>query len=52
MTLPCLRERLARPDILIAPGVYDALSALVAEQSGFEAVHPLPIRTLAAPTWA
>ena len=31
-----LRERLARPDILVLPGVYDALSAKVAVQDGFD----------------
>ena len=30
---------LARPQPLLAPGVYDALSALVAEQAGFEALY-------------
>ncbi len=34
-----LRERLKAPRILPAPGVYDALSALLAEQAGFEAVY-------------
>jgi 2-methylisocitrate lyase-like PEP mutase family enzyme len=34
-----LRERLTSPKILLAPGVYDALSALLAEQAGFEAVY-------------
>lgn len=34
-----LRERLAEPRVLLAPGVYDALSALVAEQAGFEALY-------------
>jgi 2-methylisocitrate lyase-like PEP mutase family enzyme len=34
-----LRERLKSPEILLAPGVYDALSALLAEQAGFEAVY-------------
>ena len=34
-----LRTRLAEPRVLLAPGVYDALSALVAEQSGFEALY-------------
>jgi hypothetical protein len=29
----------ARPPELLAPGVYDALTALVAEQAGFEAVY-------------
>lgn len=36
---PSLKERLAQPRILLAPGVYDALSALIAEQSGFEALY-------------
>ena len=34
-----LKQRLAQPDVLLAPGVYDALSALVAEQAGFEALY-------------
>ena len=34
-----LRERLREPRALLAPGVYDALTALVAEQAGFEAVY-------------
>ena len=34
-----LRERLDKPEILIAPGVFDALGALVAEQAGFEALY-------------
>jgi len=34
-----LGERLAQPNILLAPGVFDALSALLAEQAGFEAVY-------------
>jgi 2-methylisocitrate lyase-like PEP mutase family enzyme len=34
-----LRQRLARPPILIAPGVYDPLTALIAEQVGFEALY-------------
>jgi 2-methylisocitrate lyase-like PEP mutase family enzyme len=33
------KERLARSGIVLAPGVYDALSALVAEQAGFEALY-------------
>jgi 2-methylisocitrate lyase-like PEP mutase family enzyme len=32
-------NRLQKPGIVLAPGVYDALSALIAEQSGFEAVY-------------
>src|SRR5688572_18692290 len=34
-----LRPRLARPGLLLAPGVYDALTALIAEQAGFEALY-------------
>jgi len=33
------RERLQQPRALLAPGVYDALTALVAEQAGFEALY-------------
>lgn len=34
-----LRDRLSVPDILIAPGVYDGLTATLAEQAGFEALY-------------
>jgi 2-methylisocitrate lyase-like PEP mutase family enzyme len=34
-----LRERLARGDVLLAPGVYDGLTALIAQQAGFEALY-------------
>ena len=34
-----LRQRLSEPRVLLAPGVYDALSALVAERAGFEALY-------------
>jgi len=33
------KSRLACPETVLAPGVYDALSALLAEQAGFEAVY-------------
>ncbi len=36
---PGWRERLQQPRALLAPGVYDALTALVAEQAGFEALY-------------
>jgi 2-methylisocitrate lyase-like PEP mutase family enzyme len=39
MTDTTLRARLARPPILIAPGVYDPLTALIAEKAGFEALY-------------
>ena len=35
MTENTLRNRLARPPIVIAPGVYDPLTALIAEKAGF-----------------
>lgn len=34
-----MRDRLSRPSLLLAPGVYDALTALLAEQAGFEAIY-------------
>ena len=34
-----LRQRLAQPGLILAPGVYDALSALLVEQAGFEAAY-------------
>lgn len=34
-----LKQRLAQPRALLAPGVYDALTALLAEQAGFEALY-------------
>ncbi len=34
-----LKSRLRQSSVLLAPGVYDALTALIAEQSGFEALY-------------
>jgi 2-methylisocitrate lyase-like PEP mutase family enzyme len=34
-----LRERLTKHGIVVAPGVFDAFSALLAERSGFEALY-------------
>jgi 2-methylisocitrate lyase-like PEP mutase family enzyme len=39
MTERSLLNRLARKPIVIAPGVYDPLTALLAEQAGFEALY-------------
>jgi 2-methylisocitrate lyase-like PEP mutase family enzyme len=39
MTDTTLRSRLAAPPILIAPGVYDPLTAHLAERAGFSAVY-------------
>lgn len=33
------KERLQQPKVLLAPGIYDPLTALVAEQAGFEALY-------------
>jgi 2-methylisocitrate lyase-like PEP mutase family enzyme len=34
-----LRHRLSQPEAILCPGVYDPLSALLAEQAGFEALY-------------
>jgi 2-methylisocitrate lyase-like PEP mutase family enzyme len=34
-----LQQRLAEPRVLLAPGIYDALSALIADRAGFEALY-------------
>jgi len=34
-----LRERLSRGDVIVAPGIFDGLSGLIAAQAGFEAVY-------------
>ena len=39
MNNPTLKQRLSQTRALLAPGVYDALSALLAEQAGFEALY-------------
>ena len=39
MTQFSLHERLGQSKALLAPGAYDALSALLVEQAGFEAIY-------------
>jgi 2-methylisocitrate lyase-like PEP mutase family enzyme len=39
MTIASLKSRLAGQAAVLAPGAYDALSALLVEQAGFEAVY-------------
>lgn len=34
-----LRARLSRPEILVAPGIYDGLTAALAAEAGFEALY-------------
>ena len=36
-TRPALRRQLAGPDIIVAPGVWDGMSALLAQEAGFAA---------------
>lgn len=36
--MPSLKHRLSQPEILRVPGIYDALTAALAEKAGFEAV--------------
>ena len=43
-----LRELLARPGIVVAPGAYDAVSARLVERAGFEAVYVGSYATAAA----
>jgi 2-methylisocitrate lyase-like PEP mutase family enzyme len=39
MTEIAVAARLSRPPILVVPGVYDALTALIGERAGFEALY-------------
>ena len=39
MTNATLRARLAHPPIVVAPGVYDPLTSLIAERAGFDALY-------------
>ena len=34
-----LKSRLAQPQILVAPGIYDGLTAAIAADAGFEALY-------------
>ncbi len=43
-----LRELLAQPDLLVAPGAYDALSARLIAQAGFSAVYMTGFGTAAS----
>ena len=39
MSAPALRQQLSDDGIVVAPGIYDALGAALAERAGFEAVY-------------
>ena len=45
---PRLRELLGRPEPLVAPGAYDALSARLVEQAGFDVVYMTGFGTTAS----
>src|ERR1700730_9870440 len=43
-----LRSRLAKKDLLVAPGVFDGISAKIADQMGFEALYMTGYGTVAS----
>jgi 2-methylisocitrate lyase-like PEP mutase family enzyme len=45
---PNLRERLARPGLLVAPGVYDMVSLRLADRMGFDALYMTGFGTVAS----
>jgi len=45
---PNLRSRLAKKDLLVAPGVFDGISAKIADQMGFEALYMTGYGTVAS----
>jgi 2,3-dimethylmalate lyase len=47
-TRPDLRSRLAKKDLLVAPGVFDGISARIADQMGFEALYMTGYGTVAS----
>jgi 2,3-dimethylmalate lyase len=45
---PDLRSRLAKKELLVAPGVFDGISARIADQMGFEALYMTGYGTVAS----
>src|ERR1700742_618193 len=45
---PSIRSLLGNPDLIVAPGVYDGLTAKLTEQAGFAAVYMTGAGTAAA----
>jgi 2,3-dimethylmalate lyase len=45
---PSLRARLASKELLVAPGVFDGISAKIADQTGFEALYMTGYGTVAS----
>ena len=43
-----LRARLARPELLVAPGIFDGISAKIADQVGFESLYMTGYGTVAS----
>ncbi|MBF0277218.1 MAG: isocitrate lyase/phosphoenolpyruvate mutase family protein [SAR324 cluster bacterium] len=37
--IPSLKQQLVHPDIVLAPGIYDALGALLAQEAGFSTLY-------------
>lgn len=48
MANPSLKAQLAKPGIVVAPGVYDLISALVADRMGFQALYVTGYGTVAS----
>jgi len=45
---PDFRARLAKKELLVAPGVFDGISARIADQMGFEALYMTGYGTVAS----
>ena len=45
---PDFRSRLAKKELLVAPGVFDGISARIADQMGFEALYMTGYGTVAS----
>lgn len=48
MANPALRKALKKPGVIVAPGVYDLISALVADRMGFQALYVTGYGTVAS----
>ncbi len=48
MADPALKKALKKPGVIVAPGVYDLISALVADRMGFKALYVTGYGTVAS----
>ena len=48
MADPALRKTLAKREMIVAPGVYDLISALIADRMGFKALYVTGYGTVAS----